>query len=53
MGLWKRQIVVSDDMLTRASHLTLRQSMVPNMLGLVSPQAQHTTTHVANTQHHQ
>ena len=33
MGLWSRKIVVNDDDVTNAANLTLRQSMVPNMLG--------------------
>ncbi|KAK3305730.1 major facilitator superfamily domain-containing protein [Chaetomium strumarium] len=32
MGLWSRKITVSDDTLTSAAHLTLRQSMIPNLL---------------------
>lgn len=33
MGLWNRKVVVSNQAATTASHLTLRQSMIPNMLG--------------------
>jgi len=36
MGLWNRKIAVSDDTVTSAAHLTLRQSMVPNMLGIAT-----------------
>ncbi|KAG9232144.1 major facilitator superfamily domain-containing protein [Amylocarpus encephaloides] len=32
MGLWKRQITVSDDTVTSAVHLTLKQSLIPNFL---------------------
>jgi FHS family L-fucose permease-like MFS transporter len=34
MGLWSRKITVNDDTLTSAAHLTLRQSMIPNLLGM-------------------
>lgn len=34
MAIFKRKITVSDDQVTSAGHLTLRQSMVPNMLGM-------------------
>lgn len=33
-GLWSRKITVSDDTVTNAGLLTLRQSMIPNMLGM-------------------
>ncbi|KAK3942065.1 putative l-fucose permease [Diplogelasinospora grovesii] len=32
MGLWSRKITVSDDVVTSAAHLTLRQSIIPNLL---------------------
>ncbi|KAK3898844.1 Glucose/galactose transporter [Staphylotrichum tortipilum] len=32
MGLWKRKIAVDDTTVTNAANLTLRQSLVPNML---------------------
>ncbi|KAK3689815.1 glucose galactose transporter [Podospora appendiculata] len=32
MAIWKRKITVSDDTVTSAAHLTLRQSLIPNML---------------------
>ncbi|GAB1317616.1 hypothetical protein MFIFM68171_07826 [Madurella fahalii] len=31
-GLWSRKIIISDDTVTNAGLLTLRQSMIPNML---------------------
>ncbi len=34
MGLWKRKIAVDDTTVTNAANLTLRQSLVPNMLGM-------------------
>lgn len=33
MPFYKRKITVSDDVVTSAVHLTLRQSLVPNLLG--------------------
>ena len=32
MPIWKRKITVKDDQVTSASHLTLRQSLFPNLL---------------------
>jgi hypothetical protein len=34
MAWWKRTIVVRDDAVTSAAHLTLKQSLVPNALGM-------------------
>lgn len=34
MGLYKRKITVQDDAITSAVHLTLRQSLLPNALGM-------------------
>lgn len=33
MGLYKRKITISDDVVTAAVHLTLKQSLVPCFLG--------------------
>jgi hypothetical protein len=33
MGLWNRRLVVENDTVTSAVHLTLRKSLVPNLLG--------------------
>ncbi|KAG9245849.1 major facilitator superfamily domain-containing protein [Calycina marina] len=32
MAIWKRKIVVADDEVTSAVHLTLKQSLIPNLL---------------------
>lgn len=37
MGWYTRKIVVSDDTVTTAVHLTVRQSLVPNCLGTWFP----------------
>jgi MFS transporter, FHS family, L-fucose permease len=33
MAIYKRKIAVSDDTVTSAHNLTVRQSLVPNLLG--------------------
>jgi MFS transporter, FHS family, L-fucose permease len=35
MGLYRRKITVSDDTVTSAAHLTLKQSLVPCFLGML------------------
>ncbi|EJT75828.1 hypothetical protein GGTG_05757 [Gaeumannomyces tritici R3-111a-1] len=37
MAIWKRKITVSDDTVTGAVHLTVKQSLVPNLLGRMAP----------------
>lgn len=37
MAIWNRKITVSDEAVTSAVHLTLRQSLVPNLLGTSFP----------------
>jgi len=44
MGLYKRKITVSDDTVTSAVHLTLKQSLVPCFLGML--QVLHTPFHM-------
>lgn len=34
MGIFKRKITVKDNAVTSAIHLTLRQSLLPNALGM-------------------
>lgn len=34
MGIYKRKITVEDNAITSAVHLTLRQSLLPNALGM-------------------
>lgn len=35
MGLYKRKIIVNDNAVTSAVNLTLRQSLLPNALGIL------------------
>lgn len=35
MGLYKRKITVDDQAITSAVNLTLRQSLLPNLLGML------------------
>lgn len=43
MRLWKRQLTVEDNAVTSAVHLTLRQSLFPNLLGMWAEQSQEIT----------